>query len=79
LPDLLDLRSRALLIVNTAKPAHLPAQEEESGAKLKEMMTLFIKCVELAQEIYDTFSTLKRLGHFDFQSFKQDVDFKYSV
>ena len=78
LSDLLDLRSRALLIFNSAKPAHMQVQED-SGEQLKEMMALFIKCVELAQEIFDTFCTLKRLGHFEFQSFKQDIDFKNSV
>lgn len=77
--DLLDLRSRALLIFNSTTHIQDATYNHKQGGKLKDIMASFIKCVDLAQEIFATFCTLKRLGHFNYQDLNATIDFLVTV
>ncbi|CAG8631484.1 21109_t:CDS:10, partial [Gigaspora margarita] len=71
--DLQDLRSRALLIVNTRAFVIEKTSDDESIKTVEitsDHMNEFVIRVDLAQEIIDTVSSLKELGHFKYRNFR---------
>jgi hypothetical protein len=76
LPDLVELRSRALLIANLAKGTHFkkvtPSSEdpqtEKNDLEAAANVAEFVKLVDFAQGIAEILMKLKLLGHFSFQN-----------
>jgi hypothetical protein len=68
LADLKDLRSRALLIVNSksSRAVVYNTVQDEHTEDLQAQMNLFIAQVELVQSISDTLRELHELGHFQY-------------
>ncbi|KAF0538645.1 e3 ubiquitin-protein ligase [Gigaspora margarita] len=72
--DLQDLRGRALLIARA--PSNTKAFSKNEIDKIRETqyyMNEFIVRVDLAQEIIDTASSLKELGHFNYLNFEEST------
>ena len=77
LPELVELRSRALLIANLSKGTHFKnnAQNQnpddpqvKNDLEAAANVTVFVKLVDLAQGIADVLLQLKQLGHFLYQN-----------
>jgi hypothetical protein len=80
--DLQDLRSRALLIVNSERRAppvnhdgddsdgSVPDRESQPAQELRHQLRAFIELVELAQDIAAFVSDLCLQGHFSFAQFR---------
>eukprot|EP01034_Spumella_vulgaris_P021951 gene21951-28030_t len=62
-----ELRSRALLLVNTVHKAFGTAEDEALAASDKEQLRTFIDIVTPAMQVTHALSELIKLGHFDFQ------------
>ena len=73
----MELRSRALLIINTDNPLYALGSRDDIAKKqandTKQDMVDFIKYVEYSQGICETLSQLKKLGHLNYKLFDQTI------
>lgn len=79
----MELRSRALLIVNSETPTLFADQlvdaestSDLNAQQMNDVMTEFITQVELSQNIVETLTTLEGLGHFSYRGYSISIDFK---
>ncbi|RUS20139.1 hypothetical protein BC937DRAFT_86287, partial [Endogone sp. FLAS-F59071] len=78
LVDLLDLRGRALLIVNATGPkltatANKDGDDYDKNVQHMRYIEEFVKQINLVQEILAIGSQLYEMGHFQYQSFQRKV------
>ncbi|CAH1258852.1 RNF213 [Branchiostoma lanceolatum] len=71
--DLRDLRSRALLIVNSDKGLAGPPEEVPPASESSAELSHFIKCVDLASSIAVSCESLHSSGHFKYRTFQMSV------
>ncbi|KAL3853049.1 hypothetical protein ACJMK2_016632 [Sinanodonta woodiana] len=68
--SLVDLRSRALLLMNTARKEN--AEKEELEDK-QDYLGKYVSCIDLALEIVELCTSLYLAGHFSFTEFDEQV------
>ncbi|XP_066278598.1 uncharacterized protein [Branchiostoma lanceolatum] len=71
--DLRDLRSRALLIVNSDKGLAGPPEEVPPASESSAELSHFIKCIDLASSIAVSCESLHSSGHFKYRTFQMSV------
>ncbi|XP_022093803.1 uncharacterized protein LOC110980993 [Acanthaster planci] len=71
--ELNDLRSRALLMVNSRVSHQTEGPEGEKRENMSSLLQKFICCVDEANEIVELCSGLANAGHYHFKSFQEDV------
>ncbi|KAL3853050.1 hypothetical protein ACJMK2_016633 [Sinanodonta woodiana] len=68
--SLIDLRSRALLLMNTARKEN---DEKEELEDKQDYLGKYVSCIDLALEIVELCTSLYLAGHFSFTEFDEQV------
>eukprot|EP01038_Epipyxis_sp_PR26KG_P009643 gene9643-12983_t len=74
-----ELRSRALLLVNSMAKDFSHDRDEDQANREKENLQLFIQTAEAAMTISELLSELLLLGHFGYKMSSIDISFKFDA